>query len=99
VTATDPTANGEAPPVDPLEMARRSARNLIVYAEAQERDPLASHLHHYGERGFAAAQLGACMAAISAAEDIRRAANAIEDMAAGVRVIADRLTGMSEGLT
>lgn len=57
--------------MDPLEMARNSVRHVEYYAEVQNSDPLSAHLHHLGERGHQAAQIGACMALISMASDLR----------------------------
>jgi hypothetical protein len=95
VTATDQTPGAgpaEAEEFDALDLARNAAHNVRVFAEAQDRDPLTSHLQRYGDRGFAAAQLGACMAAVSAAEDIRRMADAVIVMALDVRRAVEALT-------
>jgi hypothetical protein len=88
-TADQPAADAGAPGYDPLDLARNAAHNVRVLAELQDRDPVGSHINQAGSRGFAAAQLGACMAAVSAAQDIRRAADAAERMAADVHVIAE----------
>lgn len=57
--------------MDPLEMARNSVRHVEYYAEVQANDPMSAHLHHLGERGHQAAQIGACMALVSMASDLR----------------------------
>lgn len=96
-TATDHgRAAGPAEEFDPLDLARNAAHNVRVLAEAQDRDPVSSHLGRFGERGHAAAQLGACMAAVSAAEDIRRIADAVTRMAADVHRAAGALAGAAE---
>jgi hypothetical protein len=56
----------------PLEMARNCVRHVLAYADAQETDPLLSYAHRLGERGHQAAELGACMALVSIAEDVHR---------------------------
>ncbi|MCL2729316.1 MAG: hypothetical protein FWE15_04740 [Actinomycetia bacterium] len=58
----------------PLEMARNCVANIEQYAHVQEENPLASHVHRIGERGHQAAQMAACLAIVSIAEDIHRIA-------------------------
>jgi hypothetical protein len=60
----------------PLEMARNCARHVLAYADAQAADPLLSYAHRLGERGHQAAELGACMALVSIAEDVHRLTDA-----------------------
>ena len=83
---TDPAAPAEA---DPLAMAVNCVRNVLAYAEAQGTDPLTSYVNKLGQRGFEAAQLGACMAQVSIAADTRRIAEAAEQVAADVRKLAE----------
>jgi hypothetical protein len=79
-----------APPApDPLAMAVNCAANVLVYAAAQDTDPVDSYVKRLGERGFDAAQLGACMAQVAIAQDTRRIADAAEAIAADVKKLAD----------
>jgi hypothetical protein len=63
---------------DPLEMAQNTVAAVLAVAHAQTANPLESYVHRMGERAFQSAQLGACMALISAAGDLRRIADALE---------------------
>lgn len=62
----------------PLDMARNAATAVLRYADAQERDPLRSHLQHFGERGHQSAVLAGNMALVSIAEDLHRIADLLE---------------------
>ena len=62
------------PELSALEMALNCARSVQIYADAQDRDPVTSHISHLGERGHQAAQLAGNLALVSIAEDLHRLA-------------------------
>ena len=66
----------------PLEMARNAAANVERYAQYQADDPLGSFIAHAGQQGQHAAEVAACMALVSIAEDVHRIADAVDRMAA-----------------
>jgi hypothetical protein len=53
-------------------MAQNAARAVLRYADAQDADPVGSHVHGFGDRGHQAAQLAGAMALVSIAEDLHR---------------------------
>jgi len=67
-----------AAPLTPLRMARNAAANVLLYADAQERDPVAAHIAGAGKQGMDAAIVGGCMALVSIAECLDRIASLLE---------------------
>ncbi len=65
-------------PADALEMARNCAAAVLRIANAQEQDPLRSHVLRLGERGHASAELAGRLALVSIAEDLHRIAAVLE---------------------
>jgi hypothetical protein len=63
---------------DPLDMARNCAAAVERAADAQAADPVMAHAAGAGHWGWDAAQVGACMALISMAGDLRRLADVAE---------------------
>jgi hypothetical protein len=64
--------------MDPLEMAANAAAAVGRYAEYQDQDPLSAHIARAGQQGHEAAQLAACMALVSIAQDLRRLVDAVD---------------------
>lgn len=60
---------------DPLAMAQNAAAAVGRYADYQAREPVEAYIAKAGEMGHQSAQLAACMALVSIAQDLRRIAD------------------------
>lgn len=76
---------GGLPLITPLEMAANAARAVLMHADFQARDPLGSYIARSGAQAMHSAEVAACMAAVSIAEDLHR----IADVLAPAEVPAD----------
>ena len=67
-----------AAPLTPLRMARNAAANVLRYADASERDPVAAYIADAGKGQMNTAIVGGCMALVSIAESLDRIASLLE---------------------
>jgi len=67
-----------AAPLTPLRMARNAAANVLRYADASERDPVAANIAGTSKQGMDTAIVGGCMALVSIAESLDRIASLLE---------------------
>jgi hypothetical protein len=76
---TDANGHHRAEPPDPLQMALNCAAAVERHAEHSIQDPLGSYAARGGDRAYASAQLGACLALISLAADFRHLAHVLTE--------------------
>ena len=81
------------PDPGPLDMARLAARRVNDYSRLIGEDPARAYTLNAGNTAIHTAQLGACMAIISVAEDIHAIAADIRRIAGDVAAIAARHAG------
>jgi hypothetical protein len=69
--------------MDPLDMAHHLARQVEAIAEA-DTDPTTAYIARLGEKQYQTAQVAACMALVSIAEDLRELRHLLGPLAGDV---------------